>query len=292
MIQTRYIDGRKVAARIEEETRQEIAALGMTPGLGVILVGDDPASHLYVRLKRKACERAGIRFELKDFPDDAQEDELLDAIRALNARDDIHAILVQLPLPEAFDTDRVIRAMDPAKDVDGFHPDNIRRIDESDGDGFPGLTEGIIELIRETGADFAGKHAVIAANSATFALPLEVRLRQLGALPEFASGDALDLASRFKEADILITALGRPGLVTGDDIKPEAIIIDVGTTRVGDTVVGDADAESVEGTAGWITPVPGGVGPVTVAMLLKNVVKLAKEMHPSTTLRAGKRQMR
>jgi len=277
MSETRYIDGRRVAARIEDETRREIASLGFTPGLGVMLVGDDPASRLYVRLKRAACERAGIRFELEDFPADAREDELIDAIRGLNARDDIHAILVQLPLPDGFDTDRVIRAMDPEKDVDGFHPDNIRRLDESDGDSFPGLTEGIIDLIRETGTDFTGKRAVITANSPTFALPLEIRLRQLGALPEFAPGDSLDLASRFREADILITALGRPGLVTGDDIKPGVILIDVGTTRVGKTVVGDVDAESVRGVAGWLTPVPGGVGPVTVAMLLKNVVRLAKK---------------
>ncbi|MEA3249869.1 MAG: tetrahydrofolate dehydrogenase/cyclohydrolase catalytic domain-containing protein [Patescibacteria group bacterium] len=277
MPETNIIDGRKVAGRIEKETRREIAALGFEPGLGVILVGDDPASHLYVKLKQKACERVGIRFELSPFAADATEENILDNIRNLNKRDDIHAILVQLPLPKNMDTDRVIRAMDPAKDVDGFHPDNIKRLDDTDGDGFPGLTEGVIDLIHETGVDLNMKRVVIAANSPTFVLPLEMRLRQLQALPKFVHGDAPDITSQFHDADIIITALGRPGLVTEDDIKEGAILIDVGTTKVGKKTIGDVDTESVRGKASWLTPVPGGVGPVTVAMLLKNVVRLSKD---------------
>lgn len=277
MPETRHINGRKVARRIEDETRQEIAALGLDPGLGVVLVGDDPASHLYVKLKRKACERVGIRFELRKFGPDTDETEIIDTVREMNGRDDIDAILIQLPLPEGSDTDRIIRAMDPTKDVDGFHPDNIRQLDDAGGGDLPGLTEGIIDLIAETGEDLNMKRAVIAANSPTFALPLEMRLRQLGALPEFIRGDAPDITSYFRDADIIITALGRPGLIIGDDIKEGAVLIDVGTTRVGDKVVGDVDAESVKGKASWLTPVPGGVGPVTVAMLLKNLVRLAKK---------------
>ncbi len=278
MTETRIIDGRKVAQRIEEETRREIAALGSEPGLGVILVGDDEASHLYVRLKHEACIRVGIRFEAAMLSQDDGQTAVLEKIRELNARDDIDAILVQLPLPAGMDTDAIIRAIDPAKDVDGFHPDNIRRLGDEDRD-FPGLTEGIVDLIRETGADLNMKRAVIAANSPTFALPLEMRLRQLGALPEFVRGDAPDITRHFGGADIVISALGRPGLITGDDIKEGAILIDVGTTKVGKRTVGDVDAESVQGKASWLTPVPGGVGPVTVAMLLKNVVRLAKGRH-------------
>lgn len=276
MPETRHIDGHRVAERIEEETRREIDGLGLKPGLGVILVGDDPASHLYVKLKRKACERVGIRFELKSFAAGAGEDEIVAAVRELNDSKDVDAILIQLPLPEGVDTDTVIRSMDPSKDVDGFHPENIRRLRDTDAYGMPGLTEGIIDLLRETGTDMNMKRVVIASNSPTFALPLEMRLRQLGALPEFVRGDAPDITAQFRDADVIISALGRPGLITADDIKEGAILIDVGTTKVSKKTVGDVDAESVEGKAGWLTPVPGGVGPVTVAMLLKNVVRLAK----------------
>jgi methylenetetrahydrofolate dehydrogenase (NADP+)/methenyltetrahydrofolate cyclohydrolase len=277
MIETREIDGKAVAERIERETKTEIESLGLNPGLGVILVGDDPASHLYVRLKRKACERVGIRFELSEMPAGTPTETVMETVEELNGRDDINAILVQLPLPDGCDTDAVIRTIDPMKDVDGFHPENIRRLSDGETDEYPGLTEGIIDLIDETGVSITGKTAVIAANSPTFALPLEMRLRQAGAAAEFVRGDSEDLLSRLRQADMVITALGRPGIVTGDDIKEGAVLIDVGTTKVGSKTVGDIDAESVQGKAAWITPVPGGVGPVTVAMLLKNVIRLSKD---------------
>lgn len=271
----RTIDGKAVAKMIIERTARRRADLGFTPGLAAILVGDDPASHLYVDLKEKACARSGIGFEKSVFPADAAETEILAKIAELNGRPDIDAILVQLPLPAGLDEDRIIGAMDPTKDVDGFHPENLAALLQGRPRLVPGLAAGIMELIGSTGVPLAGKKALVVANNPAFYRPLAKVLSDAGAVPEFSGPDEAGLAESSVRADLLIVAVGRPGIITGDLIKPGAVIIDVGTNRLDGKLIGDVDAVSVRETAGWLTPVPGGVGPVTVAMLLANTVALA-----------------
>ncbi|MFC1638898.1 bifunctional 5,10-methylenetetrahydrofolate dehydrogenase/5,10-methenyltetrahydrofolate cyclohydrolase [Patescibacteria group bacterium] len=272
---SRLINGRTLAERIEEEAAREVKERGLEPGLGVILVGEDPASQLYVRKKREACERVGVMFDLMEIATDAPEEIVLRAVHELNGRDDIHGILVQLPLPEGQDTDRVMRSIDPAKDADGFHPARLKLISDGEPCDPPGLIEGIMLLVAETDFEPKGRHAVIAANSPVFALPLESELRAAGLEVETVNGDFPGLPEAFRRGDLVVTALGRPQLVTGDMLKPGAVVIDVGTTKVEGRTVGDVEFETAREVAAWLTPVPGGVGPITVAMLIRNVVRLA-----------------
>ncbi len=271
------IDGKAVARRITDDAEAELAKLGVTPGLAVVLVGDDPASHLYVRLKEKACRDIGIAFEKLLFRADADETSVLRSVAALNARVDVDAILVQLPLPDRLDEDRVIAAIDPAKDVDGFHAENVRLLREGRPRIVPGLAAGVLELIRSTGEALAGKAALVVANSPAFYAPLESALALGGMKPSFAQPDDATIADKTRVADVLVVAIGRPGFVTGAMLKPRAIVIDVGTNRVGGKTVGDVDPASAASVAGHLTPVPGGVGPVTVAMLLANAVELCRQ---------------
>ncbi len=272
------LDGRAIGARIREKVKARVAQMTAKPGLAVLLVGDDPASHLYVSLKRKACEEAGIRFGLFLYPADEPEAVILAKIEELNGRDDVTGILVQLPLPSQ-DADRVIAHIHPNKDVDGFHRDNIRALAE----GRPGIVSalalGIMKLIDE-GREALGREAerrtAAIVGSALFAEPLRYLLAEQKSFGERVDPDDAELAAKTKAADILIVGVGRPGLITGDMVKPGAIVIDVGTTKVGTRVVGDVDAASVEPVAGALTPVPGGVGPMTVAMLLLNILKAAE----------------
>ncbi len=261
---TRLIDGRAIAADLRAAVAAEIARLDFRPGLGVILVGNDPASHLYVALKEKACAEAGLLFVRHDFPAEAKQAEVIDAIERFNEREDIDAILVQLPLPPSFDTDAVVSAMRPEKDVDGFHSENLLSYLEGGGPT-PGLVEAISLLLDVGGAPEHGLACVL-ANSAVFSAPVETMLSRRG----------LESTDDAKAADVLVTARGIPKSVTAETIKPGAIVIDVGTTRLDGKTVGDADAESLQGIAGALTPVPGGVGPMTVAMLLKKTLELAK----------------
>lgn len=270
------IDGKNVARRITEEVAAELAKLGSTPGLAVILVGDDPASHLYVRLKEKACRDIGIAFEKLLFRADADEASVLRSLAALGGREDVDAILVQLPLPSHLDEDRIIAAIDPMKDVDGFHAENVRLLREGNPRIVPGLAAGILELIRSTGESLAGKTAVVIANSPAFYAPLEAALAAGGMTPSFAPPDDAGLADKTRAADVLIVAIGRAGFITGAMLKPGAIVIDVGTNRVDGKTVGDVDSASASAIAAHLTPVPGGVGPVTVAMLLRNAVELCR----------------
>lgn len=270
------LDGRAIGARIREKVKARVAQMAAKPGLAVLLVGDDPASHLYVSLKRKACEEAGIRFELFLYPADEPEAAILAKIEELNGRDDVTGILVQLPLPSQ-DADRVIAHIHPNKDVDGFHRDNIRALAE----GRPGIVSalalGIMKLIDEAVVGGVPKPQIAAiVGSNLFAEPLRYLLAEQKAFGERVDPDDAELAAKTKAADILIVGVGRPGLVTGDMVKPGAIVIDVGTTKIGTRVVGDVDASSVEPVAGALTPVPGGVGPMTVAMLLLNILKAAE----------------
>ncbi len=278
---TKKIDGKEVARRIAADAIHERERLGVTPGLAVVLVGDDPASHLYVRLKEKACRVAGIDFEKLLFRADASEESVLRAVAKLNARTDIDAILVQLPLPVPLSAERVIAAIDPTKDVDGFHPENVAALRTDNPRIVPGLAAGIMELIRSTGVTLEKKSALVIANSAAFYEPLEAVLRPALHDAGFAQPDDANLVEKSRAADILIVAIGRAGFITGAMLKPGTIVIDVGTNRVGDRIVGDVDAVSAEGVAGHLTPVPGGVGPVTVALLLRNAVELCRQRRVS-----------
>ncbi|MFA5853669.1 MAG: bifunctional 5,10-methylenetetrahydrofolate dehydrogenase/5,10-methenyltetrahydrofolate cyclohydrolase [Patescibacteria group bacterium] len=260
----KLIDGRAEAQHIRTMVTEEVARLGARPGLGVILVGDDPASRLYVGLKEKACAAVGILFELSVFPADASQEDVMHAVEAFNHRDDIDAMLVQLPLPPHLDTDAIMNAIAPRKDVDGFHPENLRAYLEGTGEA-PGLIEAI-SLLLDTVATPDHGLACVLANSAIFSVPLETMLSRRG----------LEPTEDVNAADVVVTAVGKPGSLTAKMLKQGAIVIDVGTTRVDEKTVGDADAESLAGVASAVTPVPGGVGPMTVAMLLKKTLDLAK----------------
>lgn len=252
---TRIIDGRALARRIRDEARRVVRENDLSPGLGVVLVGNDPASHLYVRLKERACAEAGIRFEMKLFTSEATEPEIVGAVEELNHREDIDGILVQLPLPEHLDESKVIASMAPEKDVDGFHEETHL---------VPGLATGILLLAKEAVDRIAGKSLHVIANSDVFKGPVERLFLDEGAVS----------VETPEKADIVVIAVGRPGTLTKDMIKPGAVVIDVGTNRIGAKVVGDA--ADLTGVAGAVTPVPGGVGPMTVAMLIRNTVELAK----------------
>lgn len=270
------LDGRAIGARIRAKVKERVASLREAPALAVILVGDDPASHLYVSLKKAACEEAGIRFELNLFPADAAEAVIVAKVEELNRRDDVTGILVQLPLPSQ-SADRVIAAIHPNKDVDGFHRDNMTALCQ----GRPGIVSalalGILKLVDEACVPSAPapKTAAI-VGSAIFAEPLRYLLAERRVFAERVDPDDSQLARKTKAADIVIVAVGEPNLIVGDMVKPGAIVIDVGTTRVGNATVGDVHRASVEPVAGALSPVPGGAGPMTVAMLLLNVLKAAE----------------
>lgn len=283
----RIIDGKKLALEIRTKLKEKITKLGFTPGLGVILVGNDPSSHLYVRLKEKACAEVGIRFEKKIFPENAKQNEIIKTIQQYNHRADLHGILVQIPLPKNFKTDKIISTINPQKDVDGFHPANLALLRAKEPKIIPGVSLGIMELIKSTKIDLKNKKAVLLVNSEIFALPIKYLLEKKGVktkivlqatsypAPEQARYEAGKLQV-LKDYDIVVIALGQPNFLKADAIKNGAIIIDVGTTKVDGHLTGDADFESFRDRKVFITPVPGGVGPMTVAMLLQNIYTLAK----------------
>lgn len=267
------LDGRAIGARIREKVKARVAAMPVPPGLAVILVGDDPASHLYDALKKKACEEAGIRFELFLYPSDEPEESLIAKIDELNGRHDVTGILVQLPLPTQ-NADRVIAAIRPDKDVDGFHQENLKAL----RDGRPGIVSalalGIMKLVDEAGEARHPRHIAIVGSN-LFAEPLRHLFAEQRAIVERVDPTDAELATKTKTADVLVVAVGKPGLIVGSMVKPGAIVIDVGTTKIGRRVVGDVDAESVSPVAGALSPVPGGAGPMTVAMLMVNILKAA-----------------
>ncbi len=270
------IEGKPLAAKIRQEVAETVKQLPRIPTLAVLLVGDDPASHLYVKLKREAAEQAGIKVLVEEWTAAASEQDLIRVVVGWNINPDVDAILIQLPLPPTINEEHVIQAMDPKKDVDGFHPDNVRRLLEGTGTIIPPVHEGILRLINEAPARVNGSRSVLIANSDTFAEPLRRLLTTAGSVVSYFQPDALD-KRLLSEADIVVIAIGRPGFLKAGTTKPDATIIDVGTTRMPDGKVrGDADLATFESTDVWITPVPGGVGPMTVAQLLKNVVTLSK----------------
>lgn len=279
MADTLLINGAELAEKIRLNVRKQIVDGQLDPQLAVVLVGNDPASHIYVNLKEKACKEVGVAFHKYLIEADVSQKQLLEVIGFLNRDENIDAILVQLPLPQNLNEDAIIAAIAPEKDVDGFHPANLAKFFAGKPYVVPGLTAGIFKLIQETTEKLPGKKAIIVANSEVFAKPLIKILQENKISAEFVSAKDKMLSSRTREADILIVAVGKPNFINGDMIKKSCIIIDVGTNKVKGETVGDVNLEEINEIAGHITPVPGGVGPMTIAMLLENVVKLHLSRH-------------
>ncbi len=278
------IDGKRIAREIRGRLAEEVAAFrgetDVAPHLAAVLVGDDPASAVYVRNKQKACEEVGMRSTLHRLPAETTQAELLELVAAFNADPDLHGILVQLPLPKQIDPLAVLDAVDPLKDVDAFHPENVGLIVQGRPRFVPCTPFGVQELLRESGTSVPGAHAVILGRSEIVGKPMALLLMQKGmaadATVTVCHSRTRGLADITRTADILIAAIGSPKFVTGEMIKPGAVIIDVGTNRVGDKLVGDVDFEAAVEIASAITPVPGGVGPMTITMLLKNTLAAAR----------------
>ncbi|MCX6714926.1 MAG: bifunctional 5,10-methylenetetrahydrofolate dehydrogenase/5,10-methenyltetrahydrofolate cyclohydrolase [Candidatus Uhrbacteria bacterium] len=274
------LDGKALAQTIRTKIKDRITALASKPGLAILLVGEDPASHIYVNLKQKACEEVGIHFEKHLYAQDVSEEELISKIQELNSNPDIHGILVQIPLPNQ-NADHVIEAIDPVKDVDGFHPRNLEALREGKPSLAPAVALGILKLIDKAldGKNRAGLHTTI-VSSDFFADPLQILLREQQISSDVVRPTNPSFQQKIAEADILIIALGRPNLIHGSMIKTGAILIDVGTTKVHGRLVGDIERATVEPVAGALSPVPGGVGPMTVAMLLLNVLNAYGKQKP------------
>jgi methylenetetrahydrofolate dehydrogenase (NADP+)/methenyltetrahydrofolate cyclohydrolase len=286
----RIIDGKAIAAQVLEEVRAEARKLkeerGVQPGLAVVLVGENPASKVYVRRKTEACAETGIFSQQYTLPEGTSEAEVLELVDTLNHQDNIHGILVQSPLPKPIDEEAVFGAIDPRKDVDGFHPINIGKLALGDPTGFVSCTPaGVVELLRRSKIETAGKHVVVVGRSRIVGKPMALLMLLKGrwgdATVTVCHSKTARLGDVIREADILIAAIGQAHLVKGDMIKPGAVVIDVGINRVeaGEgkfKLVGDVDFEAASQRASAITPVPGGVGPMTIAMLLSNTVKSAK----------------
>ncbi len=269
----KLIDGKGMADGILSDIRMQISRMFRAPGLAIVLVGDDPASHTYVKLKEQAASRVGMHFEKFVHPADADETSILETISELNAREDIHGIIVQLPLPKNLPTDRIIEHIAPEKDVDGFHPENLRLLSLGRERLVPSLVRSVMRLIQSTNFAFEGARTAIIANSDTFAKPFDIILQKKGMKVDTCLPPFIDSEPITRSADLIIIAIGRPGFLTRSVIKKNAVLVDVGFTREKDgTVRGDIDRASVEPVAGWLTPVPGGVGPMTVAMLLANTL--------------------
>jgi methylenetetrahydrofolate dehydrogenase (NADP+) / methenyltetrahydrofolate cyclohydrolase len=276
----KIIDGKSLAAEVRASLKSRIGALaarGVRPGLAAILVGDDPASHVYVRNKARACEDTGVRSEVHALPATTAEDALLDRIAALNADPAVHGLLVQLPLPRPLDSHRVLDRISPAKDVDGFHAANLGALVQGRPGFVPGTPAGVMRLIERAGVDVAGKQAVIVGRSNIVGKPLALLLLQKDATVTICHSKTPDLAAMTRQADVLVAAVGRPKLITASMVKPGACVIDVGINRLPDgKLTGDVDFAAVGEVAGSLTPVPGGVGPMTIAMLIANTVRAAE----------------
>lgn len=282
-VAARIIDGKALAQQVREGLAKESAAVlaktGMKPGLATILVGDDPASHLYVKSKQKACDAAGIYIDDSKLPANTTQADLLALISQKNADPKIHGILVQLPLPKHIESKVVLDAVSPQKDADGFHPYNFGRLVEGSPIFEACTPKGVIKMIESTGLSIEGKRAVVLGRSNIVGKPLALMLLHRHATVTICHSKTKDLPAVCREADLLLVAIGKAKFVTADMVREGAVVIDVGTNRLPDgKVVGDVDFESVSRKAAWISPVPGGVGPMTIAMLLDNTVESAKKM--------------
>jgi len=275
----RILDGKALAASIRADLKQKVAALeqrGVRPGLAVILAGEDAASRVYVRNKVLASEQTGVRSELCEFPSSVSESELLDRVAALNADAAVHGILVQLPLPKQVNAARILQAVAPAKDVDGFHSANLGALLAGNPTVVPCTPAGVMRLLEHAGVRLAGQQAVVIGRSSIVGKPLALLLLQRDATVTICHSKTKNIESMTRQADILVAAVGSAKLVGGAMVKPGACVIDVGVNRLADgSLAGDVDFDAVKEVAGWITPVPGGVGPMTIAMLLENCVRAA-----------------
>ncbi len=266
-----------MAEAVYAELREELARLPFVPSLHVVRVGEDPASVAYVRLKAKKARELGIRSQVHALPEDTQEDALLALLDRLNADPEVDGILVQLPLPGGIRTERVLERVDPAKDVDGFHPLNVGRLwTQGPGVGLdPCTPAGVMRLLAHYGIPVAGRRAVVVGRSNIVGKPMAAMLLYADATVSVAHSRTRDLAGLTREAELLVSAVGRPGYLRPEMVRPGAVVVDVGISRVGDRLLGDADPAVAE-VAGALTPVPGGVGPMTVAMLMANTVRAAR----------------
>jgi methylenetetrahydrofolate dehydrogenase (NADP+)/methenyltetrahydrofolate cyclohydrolase len=275
------LDGKALAAQLRAGVKAKVAALaqrGIRPGLAVILAGDDPASKVYVRNKVRACEETGVRSQLFEYPSSVSENALLERVAALNQDAAVHGILVQLPLPRQVASQRVLEAVSPAKDVDGFHEANLGALLAGQPRLVPCTPAGVMRLLEHAKVPLAGRRAVVIGRSNIVGKPLSLLLLQKDATVTICHSKTLDLENVARQADILVAAIGRAKLVGAAMVKPGACVIDVGVNRLADgSLAGDVDFEAVKNIAGWITPVPGGVGPMTIAMLLENCLRAAEK---------------
>ena len=276
----KLLKGKEVSDRIKDELREEVKALrekGIEPGLAVILVGEDPASKVYVNNKKKACEYVGINSYEYLLPEETTQEELIELIEKLNNDDRVSGILCQLPVPDHIDDQAIINAIAPEKDVDAFHPVNVGKIMTGNFDFVPCTPAGVMELINESGIDVCGKDCVVVGRSNIVGKPMAMLLLHRSGTVTICHSKTRDLAEITRKADILVAAVGIPEFIKGDMIKPGAVVIDVGINRIAPKkLVGDVEFGAAEKIAGAITPVPGGVGPMTIAMLMKNTVKAAQ----------------
>lgn len=272
------LDGKTLSAKIKQEIKEETARLpqGVKPGLAVIIVGDNPASRVYVNNKKKACEECGFKSEEFALPEETTEEELLTLIDTLNKRDDIDGILCQLPLPGHINEEKVLLAIDYSKDVDAFHPVNVGKIMIGNFDFLPCTPAGVMELIKLTGIEVSGKECVVIGRSNIVGKPQAMLLLHANGTVTICHSRTKDLSSVTKRADILIAAVGKANFVTADMVKEGAVVIDVGMNRLDGKLCGDVKFDEVSAVASAITPVPGGVGPMTIAMLMKNTLKACK----------------
>lgn len=271
------IDGKVVAEKIRAKMKAEVAKLKVKPGLAAILVGENPASKVYVEIKRKTCDEVGIYSELYKLPEQTTEKELLQLIGKLNENRKIHAILVQLPLPKHISEEKILSSIALEKDVDGFSPENIGRLVSGKEAAVPCTPKGVIRLLEEYGIEIAGKNAVVIGRSNIVGKPVALMLLNRHATVTVCHSKTADLAGHTRNADIIIVAVGKPRMLTSGMVKEGAAVIDVGINRVDGKLIGDVDFASVKEKAAYITPVPGGVGPMTVAMLIENTLERYKE---------------
>lgn len=288
-VTAQLLDGKAIARKIQDELREQVIEFlennGYSPCLAAVLVGDDPASDIYVRNKQKACERAGIESHLHRLPADVPEEELLSLIGRLNKDEQVHGILVQLPLPSGIRESRVLDAVHPLKDVDAFHPENVGRLSQGRPRFLPCTPHGVLQVLHRSGIAVAGRHVVVVGRSDIVGKPLSMLLgakkSHLGpnacdATVTLCHSRTPDLAAFTRQADIVVAAIGKPRFVTADMIRPGAVVVDVGINRTNDGVVGDVDFTAVAQVASHVTPVPGGIGPLTVTMLLYNTLRAAE----------------
>ncbi len=280
----KLIDGKLVSAQVKEQVREEAQAIyekhGIKAGLAVVIVGNDPASRVYVNNKKKACEAVGFQSFEYALPEETTQEELLELVETLNNDPNVNGILVQLPVPKQIDDTAIINAIAPEKDVDAFHPENVGRIMIGDYAFLPCTPAGVMELIDSTGVEIAGKKCVVIGRSNIVGKPMAMLLLHRSGTVTICHSRTQDLPSVTREADILVAAVGRANFVTADMVKEGAVVIDVGINRLDNgKLCGDVDFAAVEPKASWITPVPGGAGPMTIAMLMKNTLTAMKKQN-------------